>query len=499
MTQPETLVRRAATHGDRVGVLDDTGATTYRELDRRSRSVAAALLGGHPSLDERRVAYLIQPGAAHVAVQWGIWRAGGIAVPLSSAHPEREIEYLLQDARVETAVTDAAHRDRLARPAAHSGIPLLDVERLGDAPSDRVLPPEELGARALMIYTSGTTGRPKGVVTTHANLRAQITTLVDAWGWRASDRALHVLPLHHVHGLVNVMCCALWSGAICEFLPKFDPERVWERLSSGQISVFMAVPTIYARLIAAWEAVEPTRRQRWSRGASTLRLMVSGSAALPVAVLERWRDISGHILLERYGMTEIGMALSNPEDGERRAGTVGRPLPGVTVRLVDDNGLEVRPGEPGEIEVRGPQVFKEYWNRPEETNAAFRNGWFRTGDVALLDRGYYRILGRKSTDLIKSAGYKVSALEIEELLREHPAVSDGAVVGLPDPDLGERIVAAVVLRPGIEIDPRELTSWARARLASYKAPREIHFVSELPRNAMGKVVKPALRELLARP
>jgi malonyl-CoA/methylmalonyl-CoA synthetase len=225
--------------------------------------------------------------------------------------------------------------------------------------------------------------------------------------------------------------------------------------------------------------------------------MVSGSAALPVAVLARWRELTGHTLLERYGMTEIGMALSNPLAGERRPGTVGQPLPGVELRLVDDAGHPVGAGTPGEIEVRGPQVFQEYWGRPDETAQAFRGGWFRTGDIAVLERGYYRILGRQSTDIIKSGGYKISALEIEETLRAHPAVQDCAVVGLPDDDLGERVAAAVVCRRGGSLHPAALQSWARERLAPYKVPRDVRVLAELPRNAMGKVTKPELKSLLS--
>jgi malonyl-CoA/methylmalonyl-CoA synthetase len=301
--------------------------------------------------------------------------------------------------------------------------------------------------------------------------------------------------LHHVHGIVNVLCCALWTGATCEFPPRFEPAAAWERLASGEITVFMAVPTIYGRLAAAWDDADDATRLRWSRGSRRLRLMVSGSAALPIPLFERWRAITGHTLLERYGMTEIGMALSNPLDGERRAGTVGQALPGTLVRLVNETGHPVTPGTPGEIEVEGPQVFREYWNRPDETAKAFRDGWFRTGDVAVLEAGYYRILGRQSTEIIKSAGYKISALEIEAALREHPAVADCAVVGVPDADLGERVVAAVVWRAAQGDNVASLAAWARERLASYKAPREILTVEQLPRNAMGKVTKTALHPL----
>jgi malonyl-CoA/methylmalonyl-CoA synthetase len=276
---------------------------------------------------------------------------------------------------------------------------------------------------------------------------------------------------------------------------RFDANAVWECIARGQLTLFMAVPTIYAKLISAWEAAPPERRVQLSEACRRMRLMVSGSAALPVSTLSRWKEISGHTLLERYGMTEIGMALSNPLDGPRVAGSVGVPLPGVEVRLVDERGANVDAGSPGEIEVRGPGVFKEYWGRPQETREAFRDGWFRTGDVAVMEDGRYRILGRMSIDIIKTGGHKVSALEIEEQLREHPAIAECAVVGIPDPEWGERVAAAVVLRHGAKLDFDGLRSWSKERLAPYKVPSRLRVVEALPRNAMGKVTKPAVAEL----
>jgi malonyl-CoA/methylmalonyl-CoA synthetase len=283
--------------------------------------------------------------------------------------------------------------------------------------------------------------------------------------------------------------------ATCEILPAFDAEKVWSRLASGEITVFTAVPTVYSRLIASWEQSAPDVREARSAGVRRLRLMMSGSAALPVSMLERWREISGHTLLERYGMTEIGMALANPLHGERRPGFVGAPLPGVDVRLVNESGVEVPEGTAGEVEVRGPSVFSEYWQRPEETAAAFRDGWFRTGDMATLDRGSYRLLGRTSVDIIKTGGFKVSALEIEETLRTHPCIAECAVVGVADDEWGERVSAAVELREdgGLTLD--QLQKWAKERLAPYKIPRALAAVPALPRNAMGKVVKPEVAAL----
>ena len=319
-----------------------------------------------------------------------------------------------------------------------------------------------------------------------------MTSLVEAWGWSQDDRILHVLPLHHIHGIVNVLGCALWSGAVCDMLPAFNADVVWERIERGGLTLFMAVPTIYARLVQAWSAAPAERRESMTRACAGLRLMVSGSAALPVQTLEEWEEISGHRLLERYGMTEIGMALSNPLVGERRPGYVGTPLPGVDLRLVDEDGNTPPEGAPGEIQVRGPLVFREYWNKPEATAAEFVDGWFKTGDVAVLEDGAYRILGRSSVDIIKTGGYKVSALEVEDVLREHPDIAECAVVAMEDLEWGERVCAALVLTPQGALTLRQLRDWSRARLAPYKMPSRMMQLAELPRNAMGKVVKPDL-------
>ncbi len=347
----------------------------------------------------------------------------------------------------------------------------------------------------MILYTSGTTSRPKGVVTTHANIASQIRSLVEAWEWSTNDRILLCLPLHHVHGIINVVGCALWSGATCDMLPRFDPAAVWDRIAGGGLTLFMAVPTVYAKLIAAWDAASPQRRAKLSRACRSLRLMVSGSAALPVSTLERWREISGHTLLERYGMTEIGMALSNPLRGERVPGSVGTPLPGVELQLVEAGGEPVAPGTPGGIEVRGPAVFAEYWAKPDATREAFRNGWFITGDTAVIENGIYRILGRTNIDILKTGGHKVSALEIEEALRQHPAIAECSVVGIADAEWGERVAAAVVLNDGHALDLQSLRTWAGGLLAPYKLPSRLLLLDTLPRNAMGKVMKPALAPL----
>jgi malonyl-CoA/methylmalonyl-CoA synthetase len=349
----------------------------------------------------------------------------------------------------------------------------------------------------MIVYTSGTTGGPKGAVTTHGALRAQMASLIEAWEWTPDDRIVLTLPLHHVHGIVNVLGCAIAAGAACVLHSSFDAARVWDSFARDRLTLFMAVPTQYFRLIQAWEQADAQRREAWSAAARGLRLMVSGSAALPETVLARWREITGQFLLERYGMTETGMILSNPLHGERLAGTVGSPLPGVEVKLVDDTGVELRGDAEGELWVRGDGVFEEYWRRPEATAAAFAGDWFRTGDVARREGSVYRLLGRASVDIIKTGGYKVSALEIEEVLRGHPAIEDCAVVGLADEEWGERVAAAVVPTPGAAPSSDELRRFTKERLAAYKAPREVLLVRALPRNVLGKVEKPRVKELFA--
>ncbi len=514
MTDAIPLVARAHGFVSRTALIDDGGTLSYGELLARSARAAARLMqrageraGGRAATDlgGARVAFLVPPSIDYVVAQWGIWRAGGIAVPLCVTHPAPELAYVLDDAGVSCVVVHDELRARIADVAAARGLPLLSCEELDAEPATPAagaaasLPGVEPTRSAMLLYTSGTTGKPKAVLSTHAMLAAQIESVVSAWAWTQDDRILHVLPLHHLHGVLNALCCALWSGACCELLPRFDPERVWTRLeASDGPTLFMAVPTIYAKLAQHWDEAEADRRTRMSAGCARLRLMVSGSAALPVSMLERWRALSGHTLLERYGMTEFGMGLGNPLRGERRPGCVGVPFPGIEVRLVDDAGREVPDETPGQIQVRGPGVFREYFGKPAATAEAFTDdGWFKTGDVAQRASGVYRILGRESVDILKTGGYKVSALEIEEALREHPAIAECAVVGVPDPEWGQRVAAAVVLHAGAKLDLAGLRAFCKERIAPYKCPSLLSVLDALPKNAMGKVQKPEVVKTFA--
>ena len=494
MTNHLPFIARARSFAQRTSIVDAQGSHSYEDLLQTSARIAAALLNGRDELREARIAFLVTPGFPWVATEWGIWQAGGIAVPLPLSATRPELEYVVEDTGASSLLFDDAAAPLLEPIAADRGIPALSYAHAALHPQS-ALADVSLQRRAMILYTSGTTSRPKGVVTTHANIAAQIESLVEAWEWSPADRILSCLPLHHVHGIINVAGCALWSGAICDMLPRFDATVVWDRIATGDLTLFMAVPTIYTRLIARWEAASLQRREVLSRACRSFRLMVSGSAALPVSTLERWREISGHTLLERYGMTEIGMALSNPLRGERVPGSVGTPLPRVEVRLVEADGAPVAPGVPGEIEVRGPAVFSEYWNKPDATREAFRDGWFLTGDTAVLENGRYRILGRTSIDILKTGGHKVSALEIEEALRRHPGIAECCIIGVADEEWGERVGAVVVLHPGHALDLPSLRAWARECLAPHKLPSRLVSLEALPRNAMGKVVKSRLASL----
>lgn len=486
-----TLIDQAEKNRQKTAVIAHKRSYTYEELSLASCRIASCLLQNEADLHEKRIAFLIPPGFEYVAVQWGVWRGGGVCVPLSLFHPRPELEYVIRDSDAEVVM---AHPDCVTRlrPVIHtSGRRFIQTTAAMKA-NLSVLPEIHKNRRAMILYTSGTASRPKGVVTTHKNIEAQVKSLVSAWAWTDKDHILSVLPLNHIHGIINVVACALYAGATCEFMPAFDADAVWERFMEGGITLFMAVPTIYTKLISCWDAASPASQEAMSDACSRMRLMVSGSSALPVSVLKKWKRISGHVLLERYGMTETGMILSDALHGKRFPGYVGAPLPGVKVKLADEEGRAVQPGTPGEILVKGPGVFREYWRRSQETKKSFRDKWFCTGDIAVLKKDIYRILGRKSVDIIKTGGYKVSALEVEEVLRSHPAVEECAVVGLVDPEWGERVGAALVLKSKKSLKLDHLYPWLKERLAKYKIPKSYIILDKMPKNEMGKVSKPEL-------
>lgn len=487
------FIQQASKHSTNIAINAEGRSHSYRELLSSSSLVASFLLNEKKDLNEQRVCFMVNPGFDYVNVQWAIWRAGGIAVPLCIIHPLLSLQYVIEDTNASILIVSPEYESILKNLAEQKQIRLIVLGNDSKIIQNE-LPVLTLQRRAMILYTSGTTNLPKGVVSTHGNLLAQVSALVSAWKWSEDDSILCILPLHHVHGIVNVISCAMFSGARCKFLPEFDAKAVFDVFKSGEINLFMAVPTIYFKLITYYETLPSSEQSILAEAMKKFRLMVSGSAALPVTVMEKWKKISGHTLLERYGMTEIGMGLSNPYDGERKAGYVGMPLPGVEVRLTDENYKDVAKDEAGEIIIKGENVFHEYWNKPDATKNAFtEDGWFKTGDVAIIEDGYYRIMGRNSVDIIKSGGYKISALEIEEVLRTHPNIKDCAVVGLDNEEWGELVAAAIVA--GESLDIASLNIWMRERMPAYRVPRKYLEVKELPRNAMGKVTKNDIKKL----
>ena len=493
-----SILEQAEKFKDKAAIYSDGQSYTFQDLINKSGHLANIILQDVNDLKEARVAFMINPGFGYVQTLWAIWQAGGVAVPLCITHPLPSLEYVLEDTEADIIILSAEYLDTLNPYFQKKTIRVILFESLVDTNNITSLPAINSSRKALILYTSGTTNKPKGVVTTHENIEAQITTLVSSWEWSNADHVLCVLPLHHVHGIINVIGCAMWSGAACTFIPHFSVATVFDLFSERNINVFMAVPTIYFKLIAFLETLAQDNRDLLKLVMQRFRLMVCGSAALPVSVMEKWEALSGQKLLERYGMTELGMAISNPYRGNRRAGYVGLPLPGVSIKLVDETYEEVNEGEPGEIIVKGKNVFLEYWQKPEATRETFTSdGWFKTGDIAIVENGYYRIMGRNSVDIIKSGGYKISALEIEEVLRLYDSIDDCAVVGINDDEWGELIVAAIMVIPEKQItfNEKELSDWIVQKIASYKKPRKYLMVDELPRNAMGKVVKNDVKKL----
>ncbi|GGV58611.1 acyl-CoA synthetase [Streptomyces longisporoflavus] len=454
---------------------------TYAELAAAAGSLAASIGSA------RRVALWATPTLETAVGVVAALLAGVPVVPLNPKIGERELGHIVADSA--PSVILAAPGDEL--PDELGSLERTDITPTGTATGPVRLPAEPAPeSPALVVYTSGTTGPPKGAVLPRRALSATLDALEDAWQWTADDVLVHGLPLFHVHGLILGILGPLRRGGSVRHLGRFSVEGVRRELADGATMLF-GVPTMYHRIAEAL----PTD-PGLAKALSGARLLVSGSAALPVHDHERIASATGRRVIERYGMTETLMNTSVRADGEPRAGTVGVPLGGVELRLVDEAGAETAdPREVGEIEVRGPNLFTEYLNRPDATAAAFTaDGWFRTGDMAVRDDdGYVRIVGRKATDLIKSGGYKIGAGEIENALLEYPGVREAAVTGEPDDDLGERIVAWIVpADPEQAPSEQDLADHVAAQLAPHKRPRVVHYLSQLPRNDMGKIMKRSL-------
>ncbi|PDW02959.1 acyl-CoA synthetase [Candidatus Viridilinea mediisalina] len=447
-----------------------------------------------------RVGLFLPSSPTFLVTYLGIQMVGGIAVLINSQYRQVELNHILSDSEPRVVVCDADGIAYIGAPAGSVGAKLVVTTgevQAKDASSWRgELPrPNEL---ALLVYTSGTTGRAKGAMLTHGALTANSAAVTAAWHWTAADHLLLVLPLFHIHGLGVGFHGTLWSGARLTLRPRFVAEESLEALRSGEYTLFFGVPTMYTRIIEVARAQTVRTRGKPPRiKPLPLRLCVSGSAPLAPQTLQEFETRFGHRILERYGMSETGMNLGNPYEGERRAGTVGQPFPGQEARVVDMQSGEPLPdGEIGEIQVRGPHVGTGYWGNPQATVEVFHDdGWFSTGDLGWRsDDGYFTITGR-ARELIISGGYNIYPREIEEVLLNHPAVAECAVFGQPDPDLGEHVVAAIVPRNPAQPPTRnKLINYCNEHLAAYKRPRSIHILEALPRNAMGKVQKELLKQ-----
>jgi malonyl-CoA/methylmalonyl-CoA synthetase len=470
MTLTELFDRSLVTRSDEPA-LEFAGRTlTFGEIDAASNRMAQCLLRRGARKGDRLCVYLVN-SPVMIDIFLACVKTGVIFVPINILYRDREMAHILRDAEPLAMVSDAKLESPL--PVWTSAELVEEASRL---PADRPAVEINENTPAGIIYTSGTTGVSKGAVLSHRNFAANATTLVEAWKFTAADRLLLALPLFHVHGLGNGIHCWLESGCRMRLLERFEHQKAVAEFRDFAPTVFFGVPTMYVRLLA-WDA--ETAREIGRK----VRLFVSGSAPLPAQVLEQFREKFGHIILERYGMSETLMIMSNPYDGERRAGTVGKPLPHVAARLLTPDGREATGDETGEIYVKGDSVFSGYWRRPE----AFVDGYFRTGDLAVRSPdGYYTLCGRKN-DLIISGGFNIYPREIEEFLLEQDEVDEAAVIGRADAVRGEVPVAYVVLRTAI--GEKELEERCRAKLASFKVPRTFVKVERLPRNAMGKLQK----------
>lgn len=500
MYQGNYLAERiAAASADRLGaVFLEHGLTgeilKYRDFWQGAEQMAAALtdLGVEPG---DRVAVQTPKTVAMLQLYVGTVLAGGVFLPLNTAYTPAEVEYFLTDARPRVFVCDPAKRGALTQIAGKAGVSALltlasdesgtlTQARDAQTPGFQAVPRGATDLAAI-LYTSGTTGRSKGAMLTHRALASNSLTLRDYWQFTDKDVLIHALPIFHTHGLFVATNVTLMAGGSCIFLPGFDAAKIIELMPRA--TSLMGVPTFYTRLLDQPELADASRN---------MRLFVSGSAPLLAETHDRWRETTGHAILERYGMTETNMNTSNPYDGDRRAGTVGFPLPGVELKVTDpQSGDPLADGEIGVIEVRGDNVFAGYWQMPEKTAEELReDGWFITGDLGFVDdRGYVTIVGR-GKDLIITGGFNVYPKEVESVIDELPGVNESAVIGVPHKDFGEGVVAIVVPQKGASLSETDVVAGLSEQLAKFKQPKRIVIVDELPRNTMGKVQKNVMRE-----
>ncbi|HVN84530.1 MAG TPA: AMP-binding protein [Candidatus Binatia bacterium] len=493
----ECLIRlRGEQRGDAPAVQWGGSELSYTWLLEESARVGLGLrqLGVVPG---ERVVLGLRNSPELIAGMLGVFSAGCVLVPLNPGYTAREAAYVVGDSGARVVIADPA-----VRKAIDGHLPASVRWLTSDLPrASGTLEPASGSADepAMIVYTSGTTGRPKGAILSHRAISTNLATVARAWRWTEGDRLLLTLPCFHLHGLALGILGSLLTGSTIILRSRFVAEEAVADSAAQRATLFFGVPTMYNRLVA----LPAGALDRCDL--SSMRLWVSGSAPLTAATFERFRERFGHEILERFGMSEGLFMISAPYDGPRRAGSVGHPLPGIDVRIVDADALDggsvrdVAPGEQGELLVRGPNLFSGYWNRAEETARAFVGGYFRTGDLAARDGdGTIRITGRISLDIIKTRGFKISAVEIENQLQAHHAVRDVAVIGVPDADQGERLVAVVVPSPGTNLTTEELRTYARQHLAPHKVPAEIRFVEEIPSSGPGKFSKRVLIEQIRR-
>ncbi len=481
---------------DAVAVETDNGLNySWRDLERGT-AMMANLLKSLKLPAGARVAVQVEKSVEAMMLYLATLRAGYVFLPLNTAYQSAEIEYFISNAEPAVVVCSSKNFgwvSKIAFKAGTQNVFTLDDDRSGslltraahcsDQHEVAVMKADDLAA---ILYTSGTTGRSKGAMLTHENMLSNALVLKDYWAWKKGDVLIHALPIFHVHGLFVALHGALINGSKMIWLSKFDPKLVVKKLPEA--TVFMGVPTLYVRLLA-----EPGLDKKACRN---MRLFIAGSAPLLIETFNEWQQRTGHTILERYGMSETAMLTSNPyQGGERRGGTVGFALPGVSLRVQGDDGQAMPVGEIGGIQVKGPNVFKGYWRMPEKTKEEFTaDGYFKTGDVGKIDeRGYITIVGR-SKDLIISGGYNVYPAEIEGYINDMPGVAESALVGVPHPDFGEVGVAIVIAKPGVTLDAAKMVTALKGKLANFKIPKQCYVVNALPRNTMGKVQKNLLRD-----